>query len=88
MVRGRCGDLQIQSMRIAETLVLRLTRWLFTSQSDPTARPSQGWDFADALHLALSEDCDDFAKLGADLAKRDAREVAGVEKVKPAVTKL
>ncbi len=53
-----------------------------------TARAAQGWDFADALHLALSEGCDDFTTLDADLAKRAVREVAGGEKTKPVVTKL
>lgn len=51
-------------------------------------RAAQGWDFADALHLALSEGCEDFTTLDADLAKRGAREVAGGEKEKPVVTKL
>ena len=51
-------------------------------------RAAQGWDFADALHLALSEGCEDFTTLDADLAKRAAREVAGGEKAKPVVTKL
>lgn len=53
-----------------------------------TARAAQGWDFADALHLALSEGCEDFTTLDADLAKRAARGLAGGEKTKPVVTKL
>ncbi len=53
-----------------------------------TARAAQGWDFADALHVALSEGCVDFTTLDADLAKRAAREVASGEKTKPVVTKL
>ncbi len=51
-------------------------------------RAAQGWDFADALHLALSEGCEDFTTLDADLAKRAAREVAGGDKVRLGVTKL
>lgn len=47
-------------------------------------RVAQGWDFADALHHALSEDCADFVTLDADLARRAAR---GVE-LAPTVTKL
>lgn len=52
------------------------------------SKAAQGWDFADALHLALSEGCEDFTALDADLVKRAAREVAGGEKAKPVVTKL
>lgn len=37
-------------------------------------RAAQGWDFADALHLALSEGCEDFTALDADLVKHAARE--------------
>lgn len=33
-------------------------------------RAIQGWDFADAAHHALSEGCDDFTTLDADLVKR------------------
>jgi predicted nucleic-acid-binding protein len=53
-----------------------------------TARAAQGWDFTDALHVALSEGCVDFTTLDADLAKRAARGVAGGGKTKPVVTKL
>jgi predicted nucleic-acid-binding protein len=49
-----------------------------------TARVGQGWDFADALHYALSEGCDDFVTLDAELARRAAR----TEKLAPPVTKL
>ena len=48
------------------------------------ARVLQGWDFADALHHALSEGCEDFATLDADLIRRAARG----SKVVPAVTKI
>ena len=47
-------------------------------------RVAQGWDFADALHHALSEGCDDFVTLDADFARRVARGT----KVLPGVTKL
>ena len=36
------------------------------------AKAAQGWDFAAALHHALSHDCDDFSTLDADLVKRAA----------------
>jgi predicted nucleic-acid-binding protein len=49
-----------------------------------TAKVGQGWDFADALHHALSEGCDDFVTLDADLARRAAR----TANVAPGVTKL
>ena len=45
---------------------------------------AQGWDFSDALHHALSEGCEDFVTLDADLVKR-ARRVA---KIAPPVAKL
>ena len=48
------------------------------------ARVAQGWDFADALHHALSEGCDDFVTLDADLFRRASRGA----KVVPAVVKL
>ena len=40
------------------------------------AKAAQGWDFAAALHHALSHDCDDFSTLDADLVKRAARATA------------
>ena len=48
------------------------------------ARVAQGWDFADALHHALSEGCVDFVTLDADLAKRAVRGAT----LNPVVTKL
>ena len=48
------------------------------------ARVAQGWDFADALHHALSAGCDDFATLDADLARRASRDA----KTLPPVTHL
>lgn len=45
---------------------------------------ARGWDFADALHHALSLGCDDFVTLDAELSKR-ARRMAAVE---PRVTRL
>ena len=54
-----------------------------------TARAIQGWDFADALHHALSDGCDDFITLDADLAKFAKRATGpGHAKVVPAITKL
>ena len=52
------------------------------------ARAAQGWDFADALHHALSQGCEDFSTLDADLIKRAARATAGGAKVTPVITKL
>lgn len=49
-----------------------------------TARVAQGWDFTDALHHALSEGCDDFVTLDADLARRARRGPAAV----PGIVKL
>jgi predicted nucleic-acid-binding protein len=49
-----------------------------------TARVSEGWDFADALHHALSEGCDDFVTLDADLARRASR----ADTLAPAITRL
>ena len=44
------------------------------------SRAAQGWDFADALHVALSEGCENFTTLDADLAKRAARSVVVTDK--------
>jgi predicted nucleic-acid-binding protein len=52
------------------------------------ARAAQGWDFADALHHALSQGCEDFLTLDADLVKRGARVTASGAKVMPVITKL
>ena len=53
------------------------------------ARALQGWDFADALHHALSEGCDDFSTLDEDLLKRSKRPgLSGTMKVAPAIVKL
>lgn len=45
---------------------------------------ARGWDFADALHHALSRGCDDFVTLDADLAKRSRR----IPAIDPPVTRL
>ena len=56
------------------------------------SKAAKGWDFADALHLALSEGCENFTTLDADLVKRAARERVGgdkaTSKATPAVVKL
>ena len=49
-----------------------------------TARVAQGWDFADALHHALSAGCVDFTTLDADLVRRARRD----SKVVPVITRL
>ena len=49
-----------------------------------TARVAQGWDFSDALHHALSEGCDDFVTLDADLVRRARRGPKAV----PGIVKL
>ena len=48
------------------------------------AKLAQGWDFADALHHALSEGCDDFVTFDAGLVKQARRR----SNLKPTVTKL
>jgi predicted nucleic-acid-binding protein len=52
------------------------------------SRAAQGWDFADALHHALSQGCVDFITLDAVLAKRAARMVTSGAKLAPVITKL
>ena len=52
------------------------------------ARAAQGWDFAGALHLALSHGCEDFCTLDADFVKRAARATASGAKVTPMIAKL
>ena len=44
------------------------------------SKAAKGWDFADALHLALSEGCENFTTLDVDLVKRAARERVGGDK--------
>jgi predicted nucleic-acid-binding protein len=48
------------------------------------AKVAEGWEFADALHHALSHGCDDFVTLDGMLAKRAARSMH----LTPAVTRL
>lgn len=48
------------------------------------AKLAQGWGFADALHHALSQGCDDFVTFDDDLAKR-SRRVSGLD---PPITRL
>jgi predicted nucleic-acid-binding protein len=48
------------------------------------AKVAEGWEFADALHHALSHGCDDFGTLDGTLAKRAARTM----NLTPAVTRL
>lgn len=52
------------------------------------SRAANGWDFADALHVALSAGCDDFTTLDADLVKRAVRDTGGGENTMPVVTRL
>lgn len=52
------------------------------------ARAAQGWDFADALHHALSHGCEDFSTLDVDSVKRGARVTTTGAKVLPAIAKL
>ena len=59
-----------------------------TAVLDAAARAAQGWDFADALHHALSQGCEDFSTLDADLVKRAARATASGAKVTPVIAKL
>ncbi len=53
-----------------------------------TAKVALGWDFADALHHALSAGCDDFTTLDADLVRRARRQAKRQAKLAPAVTRL
>jgi predicted nucleic-acid-binding protein len=48
------------------------------------AKLAQGWDFADALHHALSHGCEDFVTLDEALAKRSKR----IASLDPSVTRL
>ena len=53
------------------------------------AKAIQGWDFADALHHALSEGCDDFTTLDLDLVKRAKRQgIEGGMNITPVINKL
>ena len=52
------------------------------------SRAAQGWDFAGALHVALSQGCDNFTTLDAELVKRAARELAAGEKARTVVIRL
>jgi predicted nucleic-acid-binding protein len=52
------------------------------------SRAAQGWDFADALHVALSQGCDNFTTLDVELVKRAARDLATGEKARTVVTRL
>jgi predicted nucleic-acid-binding protein len=55
-------------------------------------RAARGWDFADGLHVALSEGCKDFTTLDADVYKCASREGSdkdkAVLKATPAVIRL
>ena len=51
-------------------------------------KAAQGWDFADALHHALSVGCDDFVTLDAALVKRAASLTKKGIQVAPKLTKL
>lgn len=52
------------------------------------AKAEQGWDFADALHHALSIGCEDFVTLDAALVKRSANAAQKGIRVEPTLTKL
>lgn len=52
------------------------------------AKAIQGWDFADALHHALSEGCDDFTTLDLDLVKRSKRLGIDGGNITPVINKL
>jgi predicted nucleic acid-binding protein len=49
---------------------------------------ARGWDFADALHHALSAGCDEFVTLDTDLAKRAAKHTGGTATAVPKVVRL
>lgn len=52
------------------------------------AKAAQGWDFADALHHALSIGCDDFVTLDAALVKRAVSLTKKGIQVAPKLTEL
>ena len=90
---------QLLSLLIARVYATPTKRYVIVkglSASFPANRDSlaaafksaQGWDFAVALHHALSDGCDDFVTLDADLVKRSARSAADTAKVAPAIFKL
>ncbi len=51
-------------------------------------KSAKGWDFADALHHALSVGCDDFVTLDTDLVKRASATVGTTQKILPMIVKL
>lgn len=55
---------------------------------EAAAKSAKGWDFADALHYALSHGCDDFVTLDTDLVKRAKTNASAVAKAALPVVKL
>ena len=75
VLRSRYG---FTSDKVAQALALlcEMPR-LFVGEADAvrqaTVRMAQGWDFADALHHALSQGCEDFMSLDEKLVRRASR---------------
>jgi predicted nucleic-acid-binding protein len=75
VLRSRYG---FTADKVAQALALlcEMPR-LFVGEADvvrqATARAAEGWDFADALHHALSQGCDDFVSFDEKLARRASR---------------
>ncbi len=77
VLRSRYG---FTAERVARALAMLCAMpKVFVGEADAvrqaTARVAKGWDFADALHHALSQGCDDFLSFDEQLVKRSARTV-------------
>ncbi|MEI8266583.1 MAG: type II toxin-antitoxin system VapC family toxin [Betaproteobacteria bacterium] len=77
VLRSRYG---FTAERVAQALVLlcalpRVCVGEADAVRQAAARVAKGWDFADALHHALSQGCEDFLSFDEQLVKRSARAV-------------
>ena len=77
VLRSRYG---FTAERVAQALAMLCAMpRVFVGEADAVrqaaARVAKGWDFADALHHALSQGCDDFLSFDEQLVKRSARTV-------------
>ena len=77
VLRSRYG---FTAERVAQALAMLCAMpKVFVGETDAVrqaaARVAKGWDFADALHHALSQGCEDFLSFDEQLVKRSARTV-------------
>lgn len=77
VLRSRYG---FTAERVAQALAMLCAMpKVFVGEADAVrqaaARVAKGWDFADALHHALSQGCEDFLSFDEQLVKRSARTV-------------